>query len=193
MVTSQVRLPEYQNVKIQNKDLLIVPLDSITDNLSVFDSSDSLENYISIFQRELENTINTEATFSSILIGNIENKEVLKKQTLEISNDVSEVLLPSPDKLVIAEDEFIPDFLLFIIKLELYSRLYDDPDMVWEDPQNAVVQEITYVIWDNQKGKAVCYGTTYASGGSYLLNELSFKIWTSKNVKNIINNSPFKK
>lgn len=188
---SQVILPEYQNVDIQNKELLIVQVDSITDNLSVFDSSDSLENYISLFYREFENTISSEATFSKVLTSHIENKEILNMQRLEISHDVSEVLLPSSDKLVIAKNGFISDFVLFMIKLELYSGLYEDPNVVRDEPRKAVVQEIHYALWDNQRGQLVSYGKTNASGGSYLLNQASFRIWTVRNAKNIIENSPF--
>ncbi len=195
-VNQHVLNPEYKNIKIKNKELLIVKVDSSDvskEKLSVFGEDEPIKKYMSIFYESLETTIIEFSSFLEVSTNSIKNN--LKKQELAIpTSDINEFRLPSSDEIIVELTGNIPDFVLFILKLEIISTWYDDPKLTQQpDPKEAVIQIIHYAFWDNHEGQLVSYGKTYSSGGSYFLEKGSFKRWTYYNAKVMVENSPFNK
>jgi len=185
---SIVTIQDYQDVRIKHKTLLIVLPDSSVYSIepfSLFEENDFKSKFISEFPKTVELGFINASSFSKIYIAKLKGSIKLNEQQLNLPHGGTlKLLLPDSSEISKDENDQVPDFLLFISKVELSPAWHDDKFGPYEGYQ----QTITYVFWDNFKNKVVSYGKTKASEQFYVFQHLTYE-----NTLVIVANSPFKK
>lgn len=189
-----VILPEYQDVKIKNKELLIVDIDSSlsTVDLSILGNKNLQIEYLSIFQKSFENGISEASSFLRISTNTLNEPEIINPQEVTLPTGEKIILFfPETDKIITDKDGHIPDYLLIISKLELTSAWVDEPF----GPYKGYRQQLYYTIWDNFRNKPVCYGESVEASQSFSwqFDSIITRYFIRQNARLIIANSPFKR
>lgn len=189
-----VILPEYQDVKIKNKELLIVDIDSSSFLLEplTIGYKKSKKAYLTNFCKNLENEIAAFSTFSKIWSDSLREPEILHPEKVTIPNgDSILILLPETENIITDKNGRIADYLLIISRLELISNWVEKD---FGPYGSGHMQAVYYAFWDNHKNRAVCYGKSVINSSGLNLRDIrTYRYFIGKNTRLIIDNSPFKR
>ncbi len=196
-VNQHVLNPEYKNIKIKNRELLIVEIDSsvFSADLSLLKLADKnlQKEYLSAFQKGFENGIAEASSFLTISTNRLNEPEILEQQKLNLPTGESpNFFLPKTKKIIMDKDGHVPDYILIISKLELTSTWVEESFGPYKAGYR---QTVDYVFWDNFRGKTVSYGRAVVSSQSFSLrfDSIITRYFIRQNARVIIANNPFKR
>lgn len=116
--------PEYKNIKINNKELLIVKIDSSNFSIdqSMYRDKNLVKEYSHIFEKSFESAISNISSLSLVATHAIKEPDMLSEREETLSDgEKIKLFLPQSGQLVYTENNYIMHFLLIISKLELTS------------------------------------------------------------------------
>ncbi|MBX7151967.1 hypothetical protein K1X84_10030 [bacterium] len=165
--------PEYDGKTLVGKTIVITPL---TDRNLFIENTDDVKDdlgdgnarsvYTSFFDSTMTQAVRKYARMRKVRIKDFNIQPVLESTTFTIGKDKTmEIALPQEGQTTEFDSTY--DFVLFIGRLDI-SRYAGQAGTWIPGPKGggstvggkspALLHKVTYAIWDNEKGKIVCYG-----------------------------------
>ena len=157
---------EYEDLKVENTDLVIIKLfekpiienaEDIKDALGEENIEDS---YISYFNSKFPQCFKNFGSFNKVFYMKDISKTTFKERVLNFNlTDSIRMILPL-DGTTISNNNIIADYILFIDSLKSISLSahFNATGTIHTSSLPSLIHSLNFLIWDNRNGQVVSYG-----------------------------------